>query len=156
MRRNKEAAPRYDMGYLTSGEANGPESIDGSGLGWNMVLHESPRGQPDDVAKSLDQKSFARSNQISSLSMALQHISDEGNRGRASFADPSSTVTSLGSLQDGAPDRTCSNMLLGKPVSVPEFTNAPGCISSWLHSTRLIPAPISGSRSPVFTASSEI
>lgn len=155
VRRNKEAAPRYDMGYLTSGEA--PQSIDGNGLGWKIVLHESPQGQPNDVAKSLDQKSIARSDQISSLSMALQHISDEGNRGRASFADPSSAVTGLGNSQDGAPDRTCSNTLLGKPVSVPEFTNAPpGCISSWLHSTRLISAPISGSRSPVFTALSEI
>ncbi|XP_030537956.1 AP2-like ethylene-responsive transcription factor CRL5 isoform X2 [Rhodamnia argentea] len=156
VRRNKEAAPGYDMGYLTSGVANGPESIDVNGQGWKMVLHESPRGQPDDVAKSLDQNSIARSNQISSLSMALQHISDEGNRGRASFADPSSTVTSLGSSQDDAPDRTCLNMLLGRPVSAPEFTNAPGCISSWLHSTRLIPAPVNGSRSPVFTALSEI
>lgn len=156
MRRNKEAAPRYDMGYLTSGEASRPESIDGNGLGWKMVLHESPRGQPDDVAKSLDQKSIARSHQISSLSMALQHISNEGNRGRDCFADPSSTVNSLGSSQDGAPDRTSSNMLLGKPVSVPEFTNGPACISSWLHSTQLIPAPISSSRSPVFTALSEI
>lgn len=155
VRRNKEAAPRYDRGYLTSGEA--PESIDGNGLGWKIVLHESPQGQPNDVAKSLDQKSIARSDQISSLSMALQHISDEGNRGRASFADPSSAVTGLGNSQDGAPDRTCSNTLLGKPVSVPEFTNAPpGCISSWLHSTRLISAPIPGSRSPVFTALSEI